>query len=265
MTIKQTLKRVTPRHVWNGLRYRYTVRREKAVWYLSPKRWISVHRLQAFKDRHKGQRCFIVGNGPSLRKTDLSLLRNEVALGLNRIYLLFDELGFTTTYYVAVNKLVIEQCAHEVRRLPCPKFISWHARKLIDFTPDMMFLRSRGGPRFYTDLREGVWEGATVTYVAMQIAYYMGFQQVILIGVDHNFVTQGTPHKEVVLSGDDPNHFSGQYFGKGFRWNLPDLNTSEIAYRLARETYERDGRAIVDGTVGGKLQVFPKVPYDSLF
>jgi len=217
------------------------------------------------KDKHQGERCFIIGNGPSLRNTDLLLLKDEVTFGLNRIYLLFDQLGFATTYYVAVNRLVIEQCAHEIVRLPCPKFISWHARDLIDFTVDMMFLHSRSGTRFYTDITEGVWEGATVTYVAMQIAYYLGFQRVILIGVDHSYATKGEPHTTVVSQGDDPNHFDPRYFGKGFRWQLPDLKTSELAYRIAKDQFERANREIIDATVGGKLQVLRKVDYHTLF
>jgi hypothetical protein len=99
----------------------------------------------------------------------------------------------------------------------------------------------------------------------MQLAFHMGFEQVILVGVDHSFVTQGKPHTEVVSQGDDPNHFSPDYFGKGFRWQLPDLETSEIAYRLARKTFESSGREILDATIGGKLTIFPKVDYLSLF
>jgi len=217
------------------------------------------------KDKHQGERCFIIGNGPSLKNTDLSLLKDEVTFGMNRIYLLFDRVGFVTTYYVSVNDLVIEQSAHDIVSLPCPKFISWRTRDLIDFTDDMMFLHSRGEPMFYTDITKGMWEGATVTYVAMQIAYYLGFREVILIGVDHSFATQGEPHAAVVSQGEDPNHFDPQYFGKGFRWNLPDLERSELAYRVAKYQFERDGREIIDATVGGKLQVFRKVDYQTLF
>ncbi len=83
--------------------------------------------------------------------------------------------------------------------------------------------------------------------------------------MDHNFVTQGKPNTTVVSQGDDPNHFHPGYFGKGFRWQLPDLETSEKAYRLARQVYEQAGRQVVDATVGGKLQVFRKVDYASLF
>ncbi len=87
----------------------------------------------------------------------------------------------------------------------------------------------------------------------------------VLIGVDHNFVTKGKPNTTVVSEGDDPNHFHPAYFGKGFRWQLPDLETSELAYGLAKQAFEADGRQIVDATVGGKLTVFPKVKYDELF
>ncbi|MCK4795710.1 MAG: motility associated factor glycosyltransferase family protein [Desulfobacteraceae bacterium] len=231
-----------------------------------PRYRTSIGRIVAMKDKHQGERCFIIGNGPSLRNTDLSLLKGEVTFGMNRIYLLFDQVGFATTYYVAVNKLVIEQCAREIASLTCPKFISWHARDEIDFTTDMMFLHSRwDNATFYTDITKGIWEGATVTYVAMQIAYYLGFHKVILIGVDHSYATQGKPHTTVVSQGGDPNHFDPKYFGKGFRWQLPDLETSELAYRIAKYQFESKDREIVDATIDGKLQVFSKVDYGTLF
>jgi hypothetical protein len=223
--------------------------------------------MTALKNRYQGERCFIVGNGPSLNDTDLSLLENEVTFGLNRIYLLFDYLGFATTYYVSVNRLVIEQCSEEISRLvPCPKFISWGGRDLVSFKDDVMFLVSdQRSPRFSTRITGGVWEGATVTYVAMQIAYFLGFEKIVLIGVDHSFVTRGKPHTTVISPGGDPNHFHPDYFGEGFRWQLPDLETSEVAYRMAQVQFERAGREIVDATIGGKLEVFPKVDYHSLF
>ena len=230
-----------------------------------PRYQASIKRLQALRDRHLGQRCFIIGNGPSLKNTDLTLLKKDFTFGLNRIYLLFEQMGFATTYSVSVNRLVIEQCAKDLANMPCPKFISWDGRDLIQFTDDMMFLHSRSQPTFHTDITQGIWEGSTVTYVAMQVAYYLGFQKVILVGVDHSFATQGKPHTTVVSQGDDPNHFDPQYFGKGFRWQLPDLETSELAYRIARWQFGLAGREIVDATIGGHLQVFPKVGYESLF
>ncbi len=99
----------------------------------------------------------------------------------------------------------------------------------------------------------------------MQLAYYLGFEQVILIGVDHSFASKGPAHQLVTSTGDDPNHFDPSYFGAGFRWQLPDLEQSEVAYRLAKMQFERAGREILDATVGGRLDVFPKVNYQSIF
>jgi len=233
----------------------------------SPRFRASQRRLEKFHNAHVGQRCFIIGNGPSLRNTDLSLLRDEVTFGLNRIYMNFDAMGFHTTYHVTVNELVAEQCASDIARLPMPKFLGWHCRDLLPNTRDMTFLYTRGGLRswFYTDLTEGCWEGSTVTFVAMQLAYYMGFKEVVLVGVDHAYTFQGQPHAAVVSGGDDPNHFHPNYFGEGFKWHLPDLAGSEMAYKVGKFMFEQSGRSIVDATIGGKLEVFPKVDYASLF
>jgi hypothetical protein len=186
---------------------------------------------------------------------------------LNRIYLLFLEMGFTTTYLVSVNELVLEQCVQEMRSLSLPKFITWRARHWYKGDPHTIFLDTdyTGPENFARQLTSRVFEGFTVTFVALQIAYYMGFEEAILIGVDHNFQTKGTPNTTVVSTGDDPNHFHPNYFGKGFRWQLPDLEGSERAYELARRAYVDANRRVLDATIDGKLAVFPKVDYNRLF
>ena len=267
--MKQTLKRIAPEPLWNAARNTYDaiVRIPElpgAAWH--PWRRESRRRLAALKDTRKGERCFIIGNGPSLNHTDLSKLCNESTFGLNRIYLLFPKLGFSTTFYLSMNDLVIEQCAEDILNLPIPKFLTWRSRRFLNPTEDTHFLYTTyTGPKFARDVTGRLWEGATVTYVALQLAYHMGFEKVILIGVDHNFVTRGDANKVVTSQGDDPNHFAPNYFGKGFKWQLPDLETSERAYRMARQVYESDNRQVLDATVGGKLSVFPKVDFESLF
>ena len=234
--------------------------------YLHPWRRQSVQGLQALWNAHEGERCFILGNGPSLAKTDLSRLKNEYTMGLNRIYLMFPELGYQTSYYLSINDLVIEQCAADIQKLTIPRFIAWRSHKWLQPDPNLFFLyTSYTGPRFSKQAMGRLWEGATVTFVALQMAYFLGFQEVILIGVDHNFVSKGKPNTTVVSAGDDPNHFSPAYFGKGFRWQLPDLGTSEKAYQLAKEAFENTGRKVMDATIEGKLTVFPKTDYDRLF
>lgn len=270
----ETLKHMTPVPLLNTAKNMYdAIRRipELPAAYLHPWRRESMGRLAALKDVHKGRRAVIIGNGPSLRQTDLAKLKNEITFGLNRIYLLFPELGFPTTYLVSINDLVIEQCAQEMAALQLPKFLAWRSHRHFHNVerstlnvPTFLYT-SYTGPRFARDVRGRVWEGATVTNVALQLAFHMGIRQVILIGVDHNFTSKGEANKTVTSQGDDPNHFAPNYFGRGFRWQLPDLDTSEIGYAMAREAYRKAGREVLDATVGGKLTIFPKVDYDTLF
>ena len=228
----------------------------------------SLRLLTELKDAYAGERCFILGNGPSLRNTDLLRLKKEFTFGLNRIYLLFPEMGFHTTFLLAINHLVLRQCAQEILDQPMPKFITWSARSYLPGRPPSntaFFDFVCAKPGFSRDLRKPIWHGATVTYAALQLAYHMGFSRVVLIGVDHNFATKGPAGQAVISQGDDPNHFSPSYFGKGFRWELPDLETSEMAYQMALEAYQQAGRQVLDATIGGKLNIFPKVDYRSLF
>jgi len=233
--------------------------------------WLnSNQRLKKYQNMYTGKRCFVIGNGPSLRNTDLSLLKDEFTFGMNRIYLAFEEWGFKTSFLVSVNDLVIEQCYSEFRDLDMPKFFSWRSKDLLfpESQPDInthFLYTSYTGPKFNNQITNRFWEGSTVTYVCLQLAFCMGFSEVYLIGVDHSFNTKGIANQTVVSSGDDPNHFSPEYFGKGFRWQLPDLDTSEISYQLANHEYIADDRKVFDATVGGKLTVFPKVDYRTIF
>lgn len=265
------MKRILPNAVWRRGSEIYWWWRNRGNHQMAamftPRLRSDRERLKTFRGRHQGERCFIIGNGPSLKNTDLTLLRNEITFGLNRIYLMFEELGFPTTYFFAVNTLVIEQCAPEIRALPMPKFLTWRSRRWMKEDPDTIFLDTdyRGPETFSIDLTGRIFEGGTVTYVALQAAYWMGFQEVILVGVDHRYSTKGPANATVVSQSEDPNHFHPDYFGRGFRWQLPDLEASERSYQLVRKGFEADGRKVVDATAGGLLEIFPKVDYTSLF
>jgi len=222
-------------------------------------------RLKSFRKAHSGERCVIIGNGPSLNSTKLDLLAGEQVFGLNRFYLMQQRSGVDPTYHVVVNKLVVEQCRDELLALTVPLFTTVDNKHLLGDAPHVYYLPNRSTrTRFSRDIRRGIWEGSTVTYVAMQIAFYMGYRQVVLVGVDHRFTTKGEPHKTVVSEGSDPNHFDPQYFGRGFRWQLPDLDASETSYRCAKSAYERAGKSIVDCTAGGALDVFEKHTLESV-
>jgi hypothetical protein len=269
--MKKKIKTITPAPLWNvaSTSYWWYRNRGRHVYAKTlSSRWRNSRRcIKELHDSHAGERCFIIGNGPSLRQTDLTKLQGEFTFGLNRIYLIFSELGFATSCLVSVNDLVLEQCADEMKTLDLPKYLTWRSRRWFSDDPQVIFLDTdfTGPEDFSHDASGRIFEGFTVTYVALQLAFHMGFSEVILIGVDHNFVTQGLANQAVVSQGDDPNHFSPNYFGAGFKWQLPDLEGSERAYKLAKNAFENNGRRVLDATIGGKLTIFPKVDYNSLF
>jgi hypothetical protein len=197
---------------------------------------------------------------------NLSFLKNEITIGLNKIYLGFNEFKFYPRYYVAINRKVIQQSQEEIKQLNCVKFIGNHSAKLIPEDGLTYHINTTNpSKRFCTDITQGVHEGWTVTYAALQIAYYLGFQKIIIIGMDHDFSYIGKPNEEHVLKGDDVNHFCTNYFGHGQKWDNPDLEHSEESYQIAKTVFEKDNRQIIDATLNGCCHVFEKADYKKLF
>lgn len=220
------------------------------------------------KNMYRGQRAIIIGNGPSLRSMDLSVLEAELTFGLNRAYLMFDDIGFSTTFLLATEQNVIEQFGGDMAATNSEVMLSHRFAGSLGLPSTTLQFLSRAFPSFgYDPLFWGFHDGNTVTYTAMQLAFYLGFEQAILIGVDHSFTVPKETHAQhavVVAEDDDPNHFSPAYFGRGIKWMLPDLDGSEVSYRRARSAWESAGRSILDATVDGKLEVFPKVSWSDV-
>ncbi len=260
---------ITPNRLFSALRVRMEEFPHALAWQFLPFAETNRRRINKFERKHNGERCFIVANGPSLAKTNLDLLANETTFGLNRIYLSFEKTSFRPTYYVAVNELILEQFAGEISQLGMPKFLNWNRRSYYDADDlGICYLKSRMviSDSFQYDITRPIVVGATVTYVTLQIAFYMGFKKVILIGLDHNYSEKEIPSETETRKVErDESHFHPQYFPKGIKWQLPDLLRSEIDFEIARKAFENDGREIVDATLSGKCHVFNKVDYLSLF
>ena len=233
-------------------------------------------RLLGFREKHKDQRAFLIGTGPSLNLCDLSSLRGEVTFGVNAIYLNRQKMGFLPTYYVVEDEFIAEDRADEINSLRGPsKFFGTYLKYCLLEQPDVTWLNLRmnygpypGFPHFSRNAARMVWVGGTVAYVCLQLAYYMGFTKVYLIGFDHAYKipsdarVQGT---RITSESADPNHFDSSYFGKGYRWHDPMVERMEQAFQRAKEIFQADGRTIFNATVGGHLEVFPRVKYESLF
>ncbi|WP_200334452.1 glycosyltransferase [Thiocystis violacea] len=242
----------------------------------APRSMVINTRLADLKDSHTGERCVLVANGPSLNRMDLSFLKREICIGMNKIYLGIKKFRFYPRYYVAVNLKVVNQAANEIKALTCRKFIGQGAAQDVLREDALTYLvrthayeLDNNGikrPGFCRDIaREGMHEGWTVTHAALQVAYYLGFTEVVIIGMDHRYEYSGNPNEACVLDGADPNHFSPDYFGGGQTWDNPDLAHSEESYRLARREYEKAGRRIIDATLDGACTVFEKGDYRAVF
>jgi len=237
------------------------------VWFLP---WgftkINKQRLSAFKDIHKGKRCFIIANGPSLKKIDFNLLKNEYTFGMNRIYLLEKEKNFLPTYLVTVDeKCQIKQFTEEYNNLKLPVFINWNQRNLFEKKDNQYFIKGKFGLFFPKDIvKQRVGNGASVTYTCIQLAYFMGFSEVYLIGKDHTYNTAIKAGKAVISNGVEDNHFIKGYYKEGQLWDSPCYEVEECAYKLSNDFFKENGRIIKDATIGGKLDIFEKVDFNSL-
>ena len=234
-------------------------------WYNSNLGKANLSRLAGMADAHKGETCVIICNGPSLNKIDMSLVKGEVSFAMNRSYLMFEEWGFVPNYYAITNELVLRQFIDDIRSLPMPKFTDFVFRDTLRPQENTIYFRlpPRLVDKFGNDLRGPISSGGTVTFATLQIAYFLGFAKVVIIGMDHRFNAKGAPSTSEVRKDEvDRDHVHPNYFPKGMKWEFPDLVRSEMAYSLARAAYERAGRRVIDATVGGACTIFEKMPLE---
>ena len=202
--------------------------------------------MKEYKDKHTGETCIIIGNGPSLKFVPNHFLDKYPTFGSNRVYL-----KYIPKYYVCVNPLVIEQNRDDIEILDSVKFIRGGMLK------SGYQLKTSGGRTFSKTPDVWIYEGYTVTFVSMELAFYMGFSIVLLVGIDHRYKYDGKPNLANKMTHDDPNHFDPDYF-KNQWWNNPDLEQSERSYRMAKLEYEKAGRKIINLTSDTALDIFEK-------
>ena len=237
-------------------------------------------RMKGFKDRYKGKRCFIIGNGPSLNKIDLRVLKDEYTFGVNGIFYKHDEIGFKPTFYIVEDNHVVADNIERINNVDYSfKFfpVKYQPMLALDekttfFNMDWEFYWKSSPhyckPRFSRDCANVIYAGQTVTYVNMQLAFYMGFTEVYLIGMDFSYSVPQSSEVEgctIISQEDDPNHFHPDYFGKGKKWHDPKLENCLLSFQLAKQVYEKDGRKIFNATAGGKLELFERIDFEKLF
>lgn len=243
------------------------------AWRKTPAGMANSDRLAAMKSMYAGRRCFVVGNGPSLLKCDLDKLAGEVTIVSNAHFLIWDKLNHVPTFLTVEDRLVAEDRAVDLRPLQgIKKVYPFGLRETLkddgDFALYVNFLWDyKPFPCFSHDFQNIVYWGGTVSYLNLQLAAYLGCKQIIMIGFDHNYKVPVEQIVNTVIASKeaDVNHIHPNYFGPGYRWHDPNVARMEIGYMHAKEELNRAGIEVLNATVGGHLEVFPRVSYDSLF
>jgi FkbM family methyltransferase len=216
-------------------------------------------------DARTSDTCIVVGNGPSLNKINLDLLEGQDVIISNNAFL-SPELLRHSTYYTVVNYLVAEQSAPRINQLEgVAKVLPYWLSYCLNEGQDTYFADAVGHAEFSRDIFKNMSWRHTVTFYNLHLAYGLGYRKVVMIGFDHSYRQEsGVKEGEVILSDQsDLNHFNPDYF-RGKKWQAADVDMMEAMYKLAKEAYEEDGREIINATVGGALELFPRQSLESV-
>lgn len=152
---------------------------------------------RALRNARKGERAFIIGNGPSILEEDLSFLRDELTIGMNASTLLESRFGFISSYYTLSDSRFL---SHPAKR-------SWGTTDLAQSTVRVLradlrefddqalatrtcFVNPLGRDGFSANLAAGFYFGCTTAMLAIQLAVYLGSSDIFLLGVDLRYPTE---------------------------------------------------------------------------
>jgi len=269
-TVRHMAKQIVPRE-----RFSYSLL-EEPYFYRRPDK----NKIKKLHNAYAGKRCFILGNGPSLNKVNFDLLTDECTFGVNGIFYKTQECGFIPTFYVVEDRAVMNDNIASINEYDASfKFFPTHYKDKLYNRKNCMFFNMNTGfyrqespnfgiPRFSTDLSKRLYCGQSVTILNLQIAHYLGFSEVYLLGMDFSYTIPDSAKVdglEILSTEDDTNHFHPEYFGKGKTWHDPQLEKVLRSYQMMKLVYESSNRKIFNATHGGLLEVFDRTEMESLF
>lgn len=232
-------------------------------------------RLAEYKNIYAGKRCFFIGNGPSLRAGDLTKLheKGEICFGFNRIYNIFDETPWRPDFYISQDEKMLGGCTDTVNRTEMgvkfiPAQLKWWND--IDIERAAYFNianqgENRGTLGFSDDIAKEIYNSSTCMYTAAQIAAYMGFREIYLIGVDHHFRISQNNSGEIVVDNSAKDYFSEKYNEDRENLYIPNTENSTLTYIAMKKYCDERKIGVFNVTRGGKLEVFPRLDFDFLF
>ena len=242
--------------------------------------------LAALKNTHLGEKCFIIGNGPSLKASDLDVLYESKAFSFaaNRIFKIFDQTKWRPDVYCVGDSYVLNIDLEHALRLDIDLKLFLHPR-YTKYGEEFINPKNQNGNTlffshiskpfnadtplipFSDDPSRCVCSGYTIVYSIIQWAAYMGFTEMYLLGVDNDY----TSAPALSVSDADADHFSKDY--TDVQWASSVTNYNPVFINIAQtqsyesaEIYSREhGFRIFNATRGGKLEAFERVDFGSLF
>jgi len=240
-------------------------------------------RLKRFKGlHHHKKRCFLVGNGPSIKNQDLTLLKDEIVFVANHFVLHEQYEEILPTYYcVSDPRLFIKGTNREWGELMLKKtkstikFFPLRAKRAAQknkyFVGDeIYYLNYLAHKRIWEqnkmslNIEKGVYTGDTIIVdFCLPLAFYMGFREIYLLGCDSDY---GLESAEDYSEGYfyDPSKTTGMRQAKEYHKNYWYNNIIK-SYEVAKRCFERNDCRIYNATEGGKLEVFKRVDFKNLF
>lgn len=254
--------------------------------------------LRDFVGRHQGRRAFVLGNGPSLNKVDMSLLKDEITFGANQIHLGFQKWGWETDYWAITDRLQIEKYSSSFSKAlsnsEFMKFVPASTVHLFDFKPETTcpihhnFITPEGDPEFSLDPTI-VNSGKSVVFVMAQLAAVMGCTDIVFLGVDHSYgvpaarqqsnlnirvadrLLDSNPRarmRSIPVWGEKDTtadtHFDPRYIQNRV-FHAPDMDKLALCLGAAADQARQRGISIRNASPGTKLTTVPTVDFDSLF
>lgn len=227
---------------------------------------------------YKGKRCFLVGNGPSLKAEDLDMIRDEISFGCNFVHKIYAQTQWRPTYHFISDSSTVRTACWDIVQNQDSERTTMVIR---DFAYQNMSIKPKKAivapsismDEYYVSdnfLAYHYISHATVMSMMLEAAMYMGFSEIYLIGVD------------ATTSSDKGGNFAANYFTPEQRAKLNALKKKAIknydvaarrreiaerqrmVYRKIRESAEARGIHIYNATRGGELEVFDRVNLDEV-
>ena len=118
--------------------------------------------------------------------------------------------------------------------------------------------------KFSKDIPHGIFNAGTCMYTAAQLAIYMGFTEIYLIGVDHHFQISQNNKGEIIVDNSVKDYFTDKYNEDKNNLYIPNTEKSTLTYVAMKKNCDELGIKIYNATRGGNLEVFPRVSFDEI-